>query len=181
MANNHVIPITNGIGTKEITNGNYNVTAEFEGYDNSSIKPESIEIKDGEMEYNFTVAATGTLTLHVSDDGSEIGVQIVGATFQRCDSSGKGYGNVITSDSDGNAIFEHVPFLSTGTPPIIYYKQLSSDGEHEFNSDLQNVSMSSQTLTVEVENAASIERTFKITDENYQDLPIEDGSITLIE
>lgn len=181
MASEHVIPITNGVGTKEIINGTYNVTADFAGYDASSIQPVSVDITEETTEYIFSISATGTLTLHVSDDGTDVGVPIEGATFQRCDAEGNVYGNVITSDVDGNAVFEHVPFLAEGTPPTIYYKQLSSDGEHEFSSELQNTTMSEETVTLEVGNAAATERTFKITDANYENLPIADGNITLSE
>lgn len=181
MASEHIIPITNGMGTKEIINGTYNVTAEFTWYDASSIQPTSVEVVENTAEYVFTIAATGTLTLHISDDGTDVGVPIEGATFQRCDADGNVYGDVITSDVDGNAVFEHMPFSADGTTPTIYYKQLSSDGEHEFNSELQNTTMAEGTVTLEVGNAAAAEKTFKITDANYENLPIVDGNITLAE
>ena len=47
MAIKHRIPITNGIGSLEVVNGRYNVTAEVPGYDNSTLTPKSIEIVDG--------------------------------------------------------------------------------------------------------------------------------------
>lgn len=49
----HVIPITNGKGTKELTNGTYNVTGEFTGYDNSSILPTTQEISEGVNAYSL--------------------------------------------------------------------------------------------------------------------------------
>lgn len=181
MSNKHVIPITNGIGSKEITNGTYSVEADFQGYDNTTIQPNSQEIKEGVSEYNFTIEAKGTLTLHVTDDGTSVGVQIVGATFYRCDRDGKTYGNIITTNQDGNAVFEKVPFLTNGEAPTIYFKQITSDGEHEFNNELQNIKMDAESKTVEIQNTSSVERTFKITDANYTNLPIEDGNITLTE
>ena len=46
----HIIPITNGKGSKELANGNYNVAATVSGYDNSTITPST------EREINLTDA-----------------------------------------------------------------------------------------------------------------------------
>ena len=177
----HIIPITNGNGSKELVNGNYNVVANVSGYDNSTILPETQEITEGIDSYSFTIAATGTLTLHVSDDGTDIGVPIQGATFYRCDAEGNTYGNLIESDVDGNAVFENVPYLDGEEGPTIYFKQVSSDGEHEFNQDLQNTTLAQETKTVEISNPEAVARTFTLTDVNYANLPIENGEITLSE
>lgn len=37
----HIIPITNGNGSKELANGNYNVVANVSEYDNATILPET--------------------------------------------------------------------------------------------------------------------------------------------
>lgn len=178
MAKEHIIPITNGVGSKELDNGTYTVTAEITGYDNASIDPASQEVIEGTDEYSFTIAANGTLTLHVSDDGTEIGVPIVGATFYRCDAEGNTYGDPIESTEDGNAVFNNVPFAEENAP-VIYYKQTLSDGEHTFDDTLQNTTLTEETATVEVSNPEAAVRTFKVTDANYADLPIADGTITL--
>ena len=65
MAKEHIIPITNGKGSQSLVNGNYSVTASVNGYDNATIEPSAEEITEGVNEYSFTIAATGTLTLHV--------------------------------------------------------------------------------------------------------------------
>lgn len=176
----HVIPITNGKGTKELTNGTYNVIGEFTGYDNSSILPTTQEISEGVNAYSFTIAATGKLTLHITDDGTNVGVPVEGAIFIRCDAAGNTYGNPVTSDIDGNAVFEHVPFAADSAPAV-YYKQTASDGEHEFSDELRNTTLTEETVTVEIQNADSTERTFTITDANYENLPIADGNITISE
>lgn len=176
----HVIPITNGKGTKEITNGTYDVTGEFTGYDNSSILPATQEISEGVNEYSFTIADTGKLTLHVTDDGTDVGVPIEGATFIRCDAEGNTYGNPVTSDVDGNAVFQHVPFAADSAPAV-YYKQTASDGEHEFSDELRNTTLTEENVTVEIQNTDSTERTFTIIDANYENLPIADGNITISE
>ena len=61
----HLIPITNGKGSKELTSGTYNVVAEITGYNNDSIDPNTLDIEEGTNDYNLTIAASGTLTLHV--------------------------------------------------------------------------------------------------------------------
>ena len=174
----HVIPITNGLGTKELIDVNYTVTATVAGYDNSSIDLASQEVSEGVDEYSFTIAATGTLTLHVTDDGTEIGVPIVGATFYRCDIEGTTYGDAITSDDEGNAVFNYVPFALSDAP-VIYYKQTLSDGEHTFDDTLQNVTLTEEATTIEITNPDAVSRNFSLTDANYANLPIADGSITL--
>ena len=181
MGKQHVIPITNGKGSKELANGSYNVVANIPGYDNSTIDPATEEITDGVNEYTFTISATGTLTLHVSDDGTELGVPIEGATFYRCDASGNTYGDAIESDIDGNAVFEKVPFSTEGDAPVIYFKQTLSDGEHTFDAELQNVTLDAETKTVEITNAVAENREFTVTDAYYANLPISDGEITLSE
>ena len=47
MSKEILIPITNGKGSKEIDNGNYTVTCTVPGYDNSTIDPSNVEIKEG--------------------------------------------------------------------------------------------------------------------------------------
>lgn len=179
MAKTHVIPITNGIGSIEIVDGEYNATANVAGYDNATLSPSTQTITEDVDTYEFTIQATGTLTLHVSDDGSEIGVPIVGATFYRCDAEGTTYGDVITTDDDGNAIFNNVPYSEESTGPTIYYKQTASDGEHTFVDTVQETTLEAETKTVEIENAVAATRTFKLTDASYEGLPIADGEITL--
>ena len=176
MAKQHIIPINNGVGSKEIDNGTYTITANIVDYDNATIDPASQEITEGIDNYSFTIGATGTLTLHVSDDGTKIGIPIVGAVFYLCDAEGNQYGDSIQSDDSGNAVFNNVPYSGEGNAPEIYFKQISSDGEHTFNSELQNTTLTEETGIVEITNAAAAERTFNITDAN---LPIADGEITL--
>ena len=170
--------ITNGTGTGDLINGQYTVTSSVTGYDNSSVLPASINVEAGTNSYAFTISATGTLTLHVTEEGTSGGTPIVGATFVRTDSTGTEYGTAITSDSNGDAVFNNVPYATTGAPTI-YYKQTASDGEHEFDNTVQNITLTSQTQTNEIQNAPGATRTISLTDANYSNLPIESGSITL--
>lgn len=171
------ITITNGSGTASLINDTYAVTANVGGYDNSSINPASVSIVNGTNSYAFTIAATGTLTLHVTEDGTAQGTPIVGATFVRTDSSGNEYGSVITTDAQGDAVFNNVPFADTGSP-LIYYKQTASDGDHEFSNTVANTSMTTSTETVQIQNAVGATRTINLTDANYNNLPIDNATLT---
>lgn len=171
------IVITNGSGTSNLINDTYSVTSSVTGYDNTSINPSSINVVEGTNTYAFTISATGTLTLHVTEDGTQSGTPIVGATFVRTDSSGNTYGSAITSDTNGDAVFNNVPFDSTNAPTI-YFKQTASDGDHEFSDQVQNTTMTTSTSTVEIQNTIGALRTISLTDANYENLPL-DGSLIL--
>lgn len=171
------IVITNGSGTSNLINDTYSVTSSVTGYDNTSINPSSINVVEGTNTYAFTISATGTLTLHVTEDGTQSGTPIVGATFVRTDSTGNTYGSAITSDTNGDAVFNNVPFDSTNAPTI-YFKQTASDGDHEFSDQVQNTTMTTSTSTVEIQNTIGALRTISLTDANYENLPL-DGSLIL--
>ena len=173
-----IININNGTGTGELINSTYTVSAEVNGYDNNSINPANVTVVEGTNSYAFTVGATGTLTLHVTDNGTITGNPIIGATFYRTDSTGTEYGSAITTDSNGDAVFSNVPYAATSSPNI-YYKQTASDGDHEFDNTVQNTSMTTSTSTIEVENPVGATRTITLTDANYSNLPIETGTVTL--
>lgn len=170
--------ITNGSGTSNLINGSYSVVADVPGYDNTSISPSNITVQEGTNEYSFTISADGTLTLHVTEEGTVAGTPVVGATFVRTDSEGNEYGTPITSDSQGNAVFDNVPYETNGAP-VIYFKQTASDGDHEFDAGVQSITLSTQTQTLEITNAIGATRTIHLLDANYSNLPIESGTLTL--
>lgn len=172
------ITITNGTGTASLINDTYTVTSNVTGYDNTSILPASVDIVNGTNSYAFTISSNGTLTLHVSEDGTATGTPIVGATFIRTDASGNEYGTAITTDSNGDAVFNNVPYDATNAPTI-YFKQTASDGNHEFDTTVQNTTMTTQTSTLEITNTPGATRTITLTDANYTNLPIGEGTITL--
>lgn len=178
MSKKYTINITNGVAEEKVLNGEYAVTANVLGYDNSTITPSSINVTDTETIYNFTIAAKGVLTLHVSEDGTVAGVPIVGATFVRVDAEGNQYGNVQTSDDSGNVVFSNLPVDANGTINV-YFKQLSSDGDHEFSSDLITTTLVEETNTHELINAAPKTRSFNLVDSNYDSLVITTGELTL--
>lgn len=172
-----IINITNGTGSSELINDTYSVTANVTGYDNSSIDPSTVNVVEGTNTYALTIEASGTLTLHVTDDGTASGNPIVGATFVRTDSNGTEYGSPITTNSEGDAVFDNVPYAATGAP-LVYYKQTASDGDHEFSTIVQNATLTASTLTVQIENAVGATRTINLTDANYSNLPIGEATIT---
>ena len=171
------VTITNGTGTAELINDTYSVTANVTGYDNTSINPNSLTVVSGTNNYAFSISATGILTLHVTEDGTTTGTPIVGATFVRTDSAGTEYGSPITTDSNGDAVFNNMPFDATNAPTI-YYKQTASDGNHEFDATVQSTTMTTSTETIEIINQPGATRTITLTDSNYADLPLT-GSLTL--
>jgi len=172
-----IVNIVNGVGTAELINDTFSVTASVNGYNNASIDPSSVTVEEGTNTYSFTVAATGTLTLNVTDDGTASGNPIVGATFVRTDSTGNEYGNAVTSDASGNAVFNNVPFDETNAPTI-YFKQTASDGDHEFDTTVQSTTMTTSTSTLQIENPNGALRTINLTDVNYQNLPIDSATLT---
>ena len=173
-----IINITDGQGTGSLINGSYTVTATSTGYDNTTINPSSVNVVEGTNTYQFTIAATGTLTLHVTEDGTSTGTPIVGATFIRTDSTGNTYGSAITTDSNGDAVFNNVPYDSTNAPTI-YYKQTASDGDHEFSDLVQSTTLTTSTETIEIQNTPGATRTITLTDANYSNLPIGTATLTL--
>lgn len=172
-----IVNITNGVGTGNLINSTYTVTSNVNGYENTTINPNNVTISEGTNTYPFTISATGTLTLHVTEEGTSEGTPIVGATFIRTDSTGTEYGNPITTDTQGNAVFNNVPF-STTDAPLIYYKQTASDGDHEFVSTVQNTSLTTSTQTNEIQNTVGALRTINLYDANYENLPIDSGTLT---
>lgn len=177
MAKPYTIDITDGTATKSIVAGKYTVTSEVTGYDSTSIEPTLVEVTEGVTSYAFKISATGSLTLHVTEDGTDASTAIVGATFSRCDSKGNEYGVPVITDESGNALFSNVPY-ALDNAPLIYYKQITSDGNHNFSSELKSAQLTEETLTVEIKNTLPPESVITLTDANYEDLPIESGIIT---
>ena len=173
-----IITITNGTGSADVINDTYTVTAAVTGYDNTSIDPSSITVDAATNSYAFTISATGSLTLNVTEDGTASGTPVVGATFIRTDIDGNEYGSLITTDASGNAVFNNVPYAATAAPTI-YFKQTASDGNHEFSTEVQSTTLTTDTLTLQIQNALGAVRTFSLTDSNYANLPIDTATLTL--
>lgn len=172
------IRVVNGSGTKRLPNGEYNVTSNIPGYIDATLNPPKITIENNVKTYYFTVSAGGTLTLHVTDTGTDSGVPIIGAEFYRCDQEGITYGPAIITNDQGNAIFQNVPYDQTNAPEI-YYIQTASDGEHTYDDEIQSTTLNTDTKTIEIQNKDTLTRTLKLTDDSYSNLPIGSGELIL--
>lgn len=177
MVKPYTITITNGEGSGAILNGQYTVSADVTGYNVDSIDPKQLTVVEGTNTYTFEIEAAGTLTLLVTEDGLETGTPIAGAKFYRTDSTGTEISAEYTSNDQGYVTIEHVPFAATGAPTI-YYKQTASDGDHEFDSTVKNITLTTQTQTVLIENTPAVERIITLTDKYFADVDLN-GTITL--
>ena len=177
MAKPYEITISNGTGTATVENDTYNVVANVPGYDNSTINPASVTVTQSTTSYNFTISATGTLTIHITDNGTSSGTAVEGANLVRTDASGTAYGTPITTDVSGNATFNNVPFGTSA--PTIYYKQTASATNHSFDDTVQSITMTNNTQTVEIENPTTNPITVKLLDANYGNLQVDSGTLTL--
>lgn len=178
MAKPYTVSIVNGQGTANVLNDTYNVTANCVGYDNNSIDPNSVTVVEGTNSYEFLISANGSLTFHVTETGLVDGTPVIGAKFMRCDASGTTYGTEVTTDQSGNAVLLNLPFDSTDAPNV-YYKQIASDGNHEFDSSVKTINLTTLSTTLEIANTIAIERTFTLKDKNYNGLAIDSGTINL--
>ncbi len=174
----YTISIDNGTGSENVNNGGYAVSASFSGYDSTTLDPKSITVTADVTVYDFTIAATGALTLHVTEDGTAAGTPVENAVFVRCDSAGNPVGDNVTTDSSGSATISNVPYASDGSVTL-YYKQVSSDSRHSFDDTLKSVAMTAATQTVEITNALYAQRVFNVTDANYPSITVPAGSLTL--
>lgn len=173
------VEIKSGTGTLNIPNGTYSVESDTAGYDNTTIAPKQIEITNNIDTYNFTLSSHGTLTFHVTETGTKEGSAIVGAKFVRCDKEGNSYGDEIITDNSGNASFNNVPNDSSIKAPVVYYKQILSDEFHQFDPSLQMTVLNMDFETIEVANPLPSSKTFKLGEEQYNELPIEIGFLYL--
>lgn len=175
----HTIPITNGKGSIKLVTGTYSAQAVAGGYDATTLNPKSVTIVDGTELYAFTISANGVLTLHVTDTGDpSTGVQVVGAKFIRTDSTGTIVGTEIITGTDGNAVFNNVPFAESGSNTI-YYKQISSDGGHTFDDAVKSIVMTEETKTIQITNPPAPTRNFTLMDASFPNIPVIDGQIIL--
>ena len=95
----------------------------------------------------------------------------------RTDATGNEYGAIVTTDSNGAAVFNNVPYAESGAPTV-YFKQLTSSDAHEFSNTVQSTTLTNSTETIEITNPLAASRTINLTDSNYTNLSIESGTIT---
>ncbi len=177
MAISYNLTFTNGTVTSPIMDGSYTSTTNSTGYDQTT---GTLNVVDGTNDYPVTVAASGTLTLHVTDTGTSGGTAITTASFYRTDSGGvTHYGAVHSPNGSGNVVFANVPYDATSAPNI-YIVQTESDGYHEITTPVHTLTMTTDARTVEVENPLPSDRTITLQDANYDGLVIQTGTLGLV-
>ncbi len=173
---NYNVTITNGTGSQNMQKGTYDVTATAVGYENATLSPTTFTATESEGSQSFTLTADGTLTINVNETGATGGTPITAGSIVMTDATGTtDYGSAVTIDADGNAVFNNVPYGSTGTPYQLYFRQISSDDDHNVFEGVITVSMTAQTQTAYVQNTATAVQNFTLTDATYG-MPI-DGTL----
>ena len=169
------VTIINGNGSQTMETGEYSVSAIYApGYDMTTLNPTSFTATSSTTTAKFTLSATGTLEIVFNETGEEGGTPITSGSVVMTDSTGTTqYGDVIEVNSNGVAIFNNVPFGSEQSAYTLYFKQLTSDENHEAYPTVFAVGMGGQTQTEYVlNNLKSVLQNFVLTDANYTDLPI---------
>ena len=87
------------------------------------------------------------------------------------------YGNPVTTDVDGSAKLEHLPY-DTSTPYKIYIKQLSSDGSHNFEATIKEILRDGENKEIEISNPKATSRNISLIDANYSNYPISEKNLT---
>ena len=169
------VTIINGTGSQTMSTGEYTVSAIYApGYDMSSLAPTSFAATSTTATGAFTIGATGTLTIVFNETGAEGGTPITSGTVVMTDSTGATqYGDVVQIDSNGTATFNNVPYGSEQSAYTLYFKQLTSDENHNIYENVFAVGMGNQTQTEYVLNTLkSVLQNFTLTDANYPNLPV---------
>ncbi len=175
---NYNVTITNGAGSQTMQAGTYNVAATAAGYDVSTLTPATYTATENAGNGAFTLAANGTLTLKVNETGAEGGTAVTGGTVVMTDSTGNTqYGNAVTIDGSGNAVFTKVPFGDGATPYVLHFKQLTSDATHNAFEGVITVNMTSNEQTEYLRNTAAAQQNFTVTDANYSGLPVNNATL----
>ena len=172
---NYNVTIINGSGSQTMETGEYSVSAIYApGYDMSSLTPTSYSATSTTSTGAFKISATGTLTIIFNETGAEGGTPITSGTVVMTDSTGTNqYGSVVDIDSNGTATFKNVPFGSEQAAYTLYFKQLTSDENHNVYPTVFAVGMGDSTQTEYILNdLKSVLQNFTLTDANYPKLPV---------
>ncbi len=174
---NYTVIITNGSGSQSMQKGTYSVTATANGYDVSTLTPKTYTVTESAGSQQFTLSANGTLTFYVNETGAVGGTPITSGTIVMTDTTGTAeYGSPVNISANGEAIFNNVPFGTTGEPYVLYFKQLTTDDNHNIYEGVIEVSMTQQSQTVYIKNTVTAVQNFTLVDANYG-LPIN-GTLT---
>ena len=114
----------------------------------TTLSPSTYTVSTSQQTGNFTISASGTLTIIFNETGLEGGTPITSGTVVMTDSTGTvQYGSEVQIDSNGTAIFNNVPYGSTQSAYTLYFKQLSSDDNHNIYQDVFAVGMGGESQT----------------------------------
>ena len=177
---NYNVTITNGTGSQAMNLGEYSVSAVYApGYDMSSLNPTSYTATDSSPTGAFTLSANGTLTIVFNETGEEGGTPITSGTVVMTDSTGETqYGSVVNIDAQGTATFNNVPYGSAQAGYTLYFKQLTSDEDHNIYQSVFAVGMGAQTQTEYIINTPkAILQNITLTDANYTGLPVANATL----
>ena len=172
---NYNVTIINGSGSQTMEAGDYAVSAIYApGYDMTSLSPTNYTATSSTQTGAFTIGANGTLTIIFNETGAEGGAPITSGTVVMTDSTGaEQYGDVVNIDSNGTAIFNNVPYGSEQSAYTLYFKQLTTDENHNIYPNVFTVGMGDQTQTEYILNTLkSTLQNFTLTDANYPNLPV---------
>lgn len=169
------VTITNGSGSQRLPAGVYSVAPTVTGY-TGTLVPATFTATASDGSQSFTLAATGTLTLTITEDGTAEGTKITGGAFIRCNSEGDTtYGTEKTIDALGACTFDHVPYGDETTPYVFYVRQLRSDSTHNIQSGVITVNMAANTQTNYVTNPLAGTQSFTLADAYYSGLNLSGG------
>lgn len=169
------VTIINGNGSQTMQTGEYSVSAIYApGYDMTTLSPTTYTASSSTSLGEFTLSATGTLTIVFNETGEEGGTPVTSGTVVMTDSTGEvQYGSVVQIDSNGTATFNNVPYGSTQSAYTLYFKQLTSDANHNIYENVFAVGMGGATQTEYILNTLkSVLQSFTLTDANYPNLPV---------
>ncbi len=167
MADYNVI-ITNGKGTEALKKGTYNVTAVVNGYDTSTLEPKTFNATDIAGSQIFTLVANGTLTFNVNETGLEGGTPVTSGSVVMTDNTGAvEYGTPKEIGTTGDVVFNNVPFGTGDAPYVLYFKQLTTDDNHNIYEQVIEVQMTEENQVAYIKNDLIAEQTFDLNDATY--------------
>lgn len=173
------VNIVNGEASVDLPVGSYTVSAiTANGYDLTSFTPTSMTVTAVAADFDFTVAADGTLTVHVTEDGTAIGTAVAGSTFMRCDKDGTTIASSDqTTDASGNISFNNTPY---GDPTSkIYLKNTVAGSGHALLQGALEFTASAQTQTCQLAEPKVYTQSLDLTDTNFTGLNIESATIKI--
>ncbi len=174
------INITNGKGSAKIPAGSYLAVVDAPGFDNGSLLPIMVNLPNQSTTTALTISAKGTLTIIFNETGEESGQRIISGAVVMTDATGQTqYGSIVNINSNGEAVFENVPFGSIENGYELYFVQLSTDDNHRINQSAFSVVMEVSNKTHHVKNEALIEQHFTVQSVDYENMVLNNATLTL--